>query len=413
MAAGQTEKNGEEKVMDENLFDRKIKELADSAEVMPEAGIWDNIRREMDYRRKRRFTMKILSAAAAAAVLVFGIVSLVMRNESSSPMAPQGSIYVAERISDDTLSVVVPEDTGDGLAVQIVSSGIENAVAEATAAETKKAKVAYETAETVHVPDPSAAESPAVAVQETERETETQVETPLYEDQTSFNTYRTACAADPAPARKRGGFSVSASGILNPSDASGNVDFTSQSFTSGVGGTSSTTGIVPISVPKHSFPVTVGVNVVYSFLNDRLGVGLGVNYTFMKSSYEALVNKASQSLVEQRLHYLGIPFDFYANFISTKSFNLYASVGGMMEKGLSAVYNVSEITSNHYTIEESIDGLQWSVNLGVGFEYRFVEFAGLYLDPRLTYFFDCGQPYSVRAEQPLQFGVQFGVKFHI
>lgn len=395
--------------MEVNLFDRKIKELADSAEVTPDADIWDNIRREMDRRRRRTFTLRVLSAVAAAAVLVFGIVSVTMME--SGPMSTQDSIYVAERMAEDTVPPAAGEDEPEDLSAHVVSSAMGNAVADASEvpAETRKE---HET-ETENLPDTAAGERPAGMEQDTDETPDSPVTALFSEDQASLHSYRTGYTGDPVPSGKRDRLSVSASGILNPSDASGNVDFTSQSFTSGIGGSSSMTGIVPISVPKHSFPVTVGVNVVYSFLNDRLGVGLGINYTFMKSTYEALVNNASQSIVEQRLHYLGIPFDFYANFISTKSFNLYASVGGMMEKGLKARYNISEITSNRYTIEEGIGGLQWSVNLGVGFEYRFVEFAGLYLDPRLTYFFDCDQPYSVRAEQPLQFGVQFGVKFHI
>ena len=57
--------------------------------------------------------------------------------------------------------------------------------------------------------------------------------------------------------------------------------------------------------------------------------------------------------------------------------------------------------------------VQWSANVGIGLEYRIWDFMGIYVDPRLTYFFDCDQPYSVRTEQPLQFNLELGFRFHI
>ena len=76
-------------------------------------------------------------------------------------------------------------------------------------------------------------------------------------------------------------------------------------------------------------------------------------------------------------------------------------------------YEMTDLSSVTYQKDGKASGLQWSANVGIGLEYRFLDFMGVYVDPRLTYFFDCGQPYSVRSEQPLQFNLQMGFRFHI
>lgn len=408
--------------MNEELFDRRIKELADSARVTPDADIWEKIRKRLSLRRRFVIVGRIVSGAAVAAVLVLGIILLPVNTEDNPVPAGNGTV-VAERMDSgqgtgthEDIVIVVKHAAETG-------SGLPELLAEAYAGDMDGAEEVYVPGGTEVMNEGGPIETGMAENTEIQSKEEIEgqegkdedIDAAVNEEMSFYGLWDDPVSiGHPASSnRKRNRFAVTASSLLNPSDASGNVDFSSQSFSSGLGNASSGAGIVPISLPEHSFPVTVGVNVIYSFLDDRLGVGLGLNYTFMKSSYEALINQASQSIVQQRLHYLGIPLDFYVNFVSAKGFRLYADVGGMMEKGLNAVYNVSEITNNQYTIEESIEGLQWSVNVGIGFEYRFVDFAGLYLDPKLTYFFDCGQPYSVRTEQPLQFGLQFGFRFHI
>ena len=63
--------------------------------------------------------------------------------------------------------------------------------------------------------------------------------------------------------------------------------------------------------------------------------------------------------------------------------------------------------------KEKIEGLQWSVNVGVGLQYFFTDFFGLYFDPSLVYFFDCDQPFSIRTSQPLQFEMELGLRFKL
>ena len=85
----------------------------------------------------------------------------------------------------------------------------------------------------------------------------------------------------------------------------------------------------------------------------------------------------------------------------------------MMERAVRIEYEMTDLYSMKNKYDAQAQGVQWSANVGIGFEYRFLTFMGLYVDPRLTYYFDCGQPYSVRTEQPLQFNLEVGFRFHI
>ena len=120
-----------------------------------------------------------------------------------------------------------------------------------------------------------------------------------------------------------------------------------------------------------------------------------------------------QASVEQSVHYLGVPLNFYVNILSGDRLSFYANVGGMVEKAMKVSYDMTDAYDVKYRRDGNVAGVQWSANVGLGLEYRFLDFMGVFVDPRLTYFFDCGQPYSVRTEQPLQFNLELGFRFHV
>ena len=51
-----------------------------------------------------------------------------------------------------------------------------------------------------------------------------------------------------------------------------------------------------------------------------------------------------------------------------------------------------------------------SVNLGIGVEFLLGDYLGLYIDPSLRYYFDNGQPKSIRTDQPLMLGFEMGLR---
>lgn len=171
-------------------------------------------------------------------------------------------------------------------------------------------------------------------------------------------------------------------------------------------------GIVPISKPTYSLPLSLGLNLQIPF-TERFSIGTGLKYTYLHSSFQALVDNSAQALVDQKMHYIGIPVSLFYEVLSQKNLSCYVTGGGVMEKGLGLASEIKDIKDGISHRKEKIEGLQWSVNVGVGLQYFFTDFFGLYFDPSLVYFFDCDQPFSIRTSQPLQFEMELGLRFKL
>ena len=393
--------------MKDEIFDRKIKELADSYSEAPAPELWDRIESGLDRRRRMvRWRRAVSYAAAAAVVAGFFVTALFY---PSDPMPQQ-----------DVLAVVGQEAvSGEDGYVQ------QERIPTLTPVRAVKGRVLMQDRPVMSVVSRPAAAVPRQSSQSDERigtvalEVRKNIEKSrpslpsIYDKRVQTEYIAMAGDMDVTADRKKPSFSIAASGHLSPTDATGNVDFSQPSYTLGGSTASSSVGMLPVSEPRHYFPVSVGLELKYSFLNDRLGVGLGVNYTFLNSQYDALVDRTYEGDVEQSIHYIGVPLNFYVNILSGKRLTFYANAGCMVERAVRVDYDITDLYGIRY--RKSLDpvGVQWSANVGIGLEYRIWDFMGIYVDPRLTYFFDCDQPYSVRTEQPLQFNLELGFRFHI
>ena len=392
--------------MKDEIFDRKIKELADSYSEAPAPELWDRIESGLDRRRRIvRWRRAVSDAAAAAVVAGFFVTALFY---PSDPMPQQ-----------DVLAVVGQEDVSgeDGY--------VRERIPALTPVRPVEGRVLMQDKPVMSVVSRPAAAVPRQSSQSDERigtvalEVRKNIEKSkpslpsIYDKRVQTEYIAMAGDMDVTADRKKPSFSIAASGHLSPTDATGNVDFSQPSYTLGGSAASSSVGMLPVSEPRHYFPVSVGLELKYSFLNDRLGVGLGVNYTFLNSQYDALVDRTYEGDVEQSIHYIGVPLNFYVNILSGKRLTFYANAGCMVERAVRVDYDITDLYGIRY--RKSLDpvGVQWSANVGIGLEYRIWDFMGIYVDPRLTYFFDCDQPYSVRTEQPLQFNLELGFRFHI
>lgn len=392
--------------MKDEIFDRKIKELADSYSEAPAPELWDRIESGLDRRRRMvRWRRAVSYAAAAAVVAGFFVTALFY---PSDPMPQQ-----------DVLAVVGQDDVSgeDGY--------VQERIPTLTPVRAVKGRVLMQDRPVMSVVSRTAAAVPRQSSQSDERigtvalEVRKNIEKSkpslpsIYDKRVQTEYIAMAGDMDVTADRKKPSFSIAASGHLSPTDATGNVDFSQPSYTLGGSAASSSVGMLPVSEPRHYFPVSVGLELKYSFLNDRLGVGLGVNYTFLNSQYDALVDRTYEGDVEQSIHYIGVPLNFYVNILSGKRLTFYANAGCMVERAVRVDYDITDLYGIRY--RKSLDpvGVQWSANVGIGLEYRIWDFMGIYVDPRLTYFFDCDQPYSVRTEQPLQFNLELGFRFHI
>lgn len=396
--------------MKEELFDKRIRELLGSCSETPDPEVWDRIEAGLDIRRRRMRWRRIMYFSAAAAVVVGLFAVSLMQHVGTGQAGPEIQVAESQETSlpsgGGDLPRTLPLKALPGISVPVVAefSGPDLAAGSVPPPVAVRDVRGRDTSDT----------APLNGIQKKNGDRSIQSGIPSIYDQAARAEYIAMAGDVPAGAgAEKPSWSLSAGGNLSTARASGNVDFPQPSYSWGAGGSQSSSGIVPVSEPEHYFPVSVGLELKYSFLKNRLGVGLGVNYTFLKSRYEALVDRQYQASVDQSVHYVGIPLNFYVGILSGERLSFYAGAGCMMERAVKVSYSMTDLYSVKYQQEKKVPGVQWSVNVGLGFEYRFLDFMGVYVDPRLTYFFDCGQPYSVRTEQPLQFNLEMGFRFHI
>jgi len=178
------------------------------------------------------------------------------------------------------------------------------------------------------------------------------------------------------------------------------------------------TGITELGESEYGIPLSLGVGLRYYIL-PRFSVGTGLNYTLLTRTFEGLyeevesgkVVSSETGTVRHAMHYLGIPLNLYYDVISAEKIKFYVYGGGEMEY---AVANNYSVPTSGSTINCSfpIDKLQWSVGAGLGVEFKLSKLLGLYLDPSVSYYFECGQPNNVRSARPLMFNFDAGLRFN-
>jgi opacity protein-like surface antigen len=179
------------------------------------------------------------------------------------------------------------------------------------------------------------------------------------------------------------------------------------------------TGITETSTKStYGIPVSFGAGVKIDF-TERWSLGVGANYTLLARKFYGKytqVNEAGgiensiSSDIRNTQHFVGIPVNAYYNIVNTDRINLYAYAGGTVEKCVSDNYNVLSTSIYH---KEKAEGVQISADAGIGVEFMLGKHMGLYIDPSLRYYFDCGQPKSIRTVQPLMFGFEMGFRFRL
>jgi hypothetical protein len=154
---------------------------------------------------------------------------------------------------------------------------------------------------------------------------------------------------------------------------------------------------------EYGLPLSAKV-IARKDLGNRWAVESGLNYTYLPTKY-----KWNKNTVNQHLHYLGIPLNVVYYVVSKPNWDIYASAGGMVEKG---VYSYIHRTDNLKT-KANMKGLQWSVNGMAGATYKLYKRLGIFFEPQFGYFFDNNQPESIRTEWPVSFNLGIGLRFNL
>jgi hypothetical protein len=180
-----------------------------------------------------------------------------------------------------------------------------------------------------------------------------------------------------------------------------------------------TTGVKQTSTNStYDIPLSFGAGVKIG-LSPKWSIGAGINYSMLSRKFSGTYTKVNAAgIIENKIasdirntqHYIGIPVNAYYDIVDSRNVNFYAYAGGTVEKCISDKYSVLNTSIIH---KEKAEGFQWSANVGIGVGFKLSEHLGLYIDPSLRYYFDNGQPHSIRSAQPLMLGFEVGLKLYL
>ena len=410
---------------EDNEFEKRIREIVGSYSETPDEELWDAIEKGIRAKRRIALVRKISIVCSAAAAVVAGLF-FAFKPFYSLPPSESSVIVNLDNLESESVIVadVVTDDAIDAVSVVIPNVGV-NADEDVKASLKASVSVSAGASESVKTDIGAVADIESGADYEAESGAQSEVvnaaETPESlntEEIYKYNLYMAGNGSDSRVSKaSNGGVVVSASGNLSVFGASAEKGYQGggiPGFSYGDGkDVSRFQGISPVSKPSHSIPVSAALEVGYSFLNDMLAVGTGVSYTYMSSRYEAVVDDSFQADVFQSVHYIGIPLTFTYNFVRTDHFFVYATLGGSVEKAVKVSYSLKDLSNSVSYRNGDFPGVDCSAMLGVGVEYRFLKYMGIYLNPRVSWYFIEKSPYSALRENPIQVSFQLGLRFHI
>lgn len=383
-------------------FDLMMKSILDEGREEVPAHIWEGVSEGLDKAARRKTVVlwwkRAAVSVAAAAAVTLGVIFNMDKDTDS---------FVPQAVDKDMIAVVKPVQEP---AVEAADEGIPSDEAEVVR---KMQKVLIAKAE---VPETVADDVPSDASEAMETVSD-MIETAMKEPSEEKPEERVYFPEDwgeeeEKPAR-RVSFELSGLAGTNNTQSQNRIGPMKRPTTSPA---PKETGIEETSTKgSYNIPVSFGAGVKIG-LNQRWSIGTGVRYTRLSRQFYGKYTKvgADGSLanpISSDIHnlqqYIGIPVNAYCNIVSNDMINLYAYAGGTAEKCISDKYSVLGTDIVH---KEKIDGLQLSANAGIGVEFLLGKHVGVYIDPSLRYYFDNGQPKSIRTVQPLMLGFEMGIR---
>lgn len=380
--------------MDNIDFDRKIKGLADSYEEPLDVDLWSGIEAGLERRSAAIWTRRVSYAAVAASVAIALVLGINSKQESFTPNNAI-AIEVVQPLQLD-MDVVEPHllaKLNVAERPQLVQSAMDEVVAVG-----EKSIAGAEVAETAESVAPVAVSEAKVPVSSPSEEVEEAAAVSLWDESWIY---------EEEDKLRRGVVLGIASNML--AMGGGDVPAGGAQYMPGAN-MAIKDGITPVTKPSFAIPLTFGVQVQFP-VGEILAIGTGLNYTYLQNSFQALIDNSVQALVNQKIHYIGVPLSLYVNVLRNDHFICYVSGGGAVEKGLQVSSRIQDLSDGVTYRKDGVKGLQWSANLGIGLQYSFNQLIGIYFDPSLVYFFDSDQPFSMRTTQPFQLDMELGLRF--
>ena len=401
----------ENKYTETDILMRSI--LGDAEEEVP-THVWEGVSSELDRIEAARtrkpvviwFRRAAIATAAAAAVAV-GVFT--GRNGEAGMLVPEAE-------GSGMVAVVEPEAAAEPMSegaqapelarTYVADAGKAVEMARKAVREAEEMKVAAGNNENTEARQPEEKDEPVRKVKPaSEKKTETEVRKEYFPDE---------WPEEETEGRRKGGVSLVLSGVAGTNNAQnggpkGPFKRPQMSMAP------PKTGIEEKSTEStYGLPLSVGAGVKID-LTPRWSIGTGVNYTLLTRRFYGTYTNVDEngsvtskgSDIRNSQQYIGIPVNAFYNIVNREHLNFYAYAGGTIEKCISDKYALMGTTITH---TEKAAGVQLSANAGIGVEFVLGKHLGLYLDPSLRYYFDCGQPKSIRTVQPLMLGFEMGLR---
>lgn len=156
-----------------------------------------------------------------------------------------------------------------------------------------------------------------------------------------------------------------------------------------------------------SFSVMTHIPVTKCF-----SLGTGVACTFLSNSFRHSHFGMTEGAT--RLYYLGIPVNLSGDLLKAGRWTAYLSVGGTVEKGLQKVRRLTTRCGSRLTTvtrKTVIPGFEWSLMATAGLSYRMFGKWHCYVEQKLNYYFDTGQPLSAHTDSPFPHTLGLGIRY--
>jgi hypothetical protein len=395
-------------------FEDKIKGIIEGASEAPDAFVWERISSTLNARARRRlyFRRGAYSVASAAAVALLLFINFDDSNvrKNSIEVVPAGKITAEVKES-----AIQPQASANTTIVNKVhkSKNVHKNTIEVIPAETLAA-ISAEESSTLKTQEPVVNEGNQSAQNKESAQTVSKPENKSKE--VSKKPFRNTIADVymPTASKKLSKFNVSAYAHINTSYENSSMNM----YAPGIDLDDSKTFMAPgtqfyiESDVKYSIPKQFGVQVQLPFKN-RYAISTGLTYSYLRSEVKTTPTGGESNTVITELQYIGVPLNLFYNIMSSKRLKVYASIGGMVEKGINANIIVRGMGIADSEVSSTIKPLALSVNGGMGIEYLFNKHLGIYADPGLTYFFSTDQPISIRTVEQLQFKCEVGLRLHL
>ena len=174
-----------------------------------------------------------------------------------------------------------------------------------------------------------------------------------------------------------------------------------------------------IAEMEHDQPVSFGVTVSKSIIEGLyIETGLVYSYLYSKSKNTSTSLQNSQT---QSLHYLGVPLNINYNLFSLRDLNVYASLGGMIEKDVYGKFreegesqSIDDEMKSEFIRNETISqrNPQLSVNAGLGLSYPLYRDLKLYGKIGGAYYFDAKNDFkTIYSDSKIVMDLSIGIRY--